>query len=1466
MMIALVVVVVVLGALPSHARRPLRATQAPSSLDRDGDGRIGEADTIRQRYRLAIERLGGDRTPIQPQTMLGRAREVYRRHIARAGSAHALGVAQAGAVSLGPNNGAGRITAVAPNPTDLGTVLVGAAGGGVWKTTDTGVTWTPLTDGIPNLSVGALTYAPSDANIVYVGTGEGGYGIDFIPGIGLLRSDDGGETWSLPDTVVATQFYRINVDPRDPDTLLAATNAGLLRSDTGGATWTTPLAVSAAGGSHSAVPTDVVRSSDDPDHLYAALWCFSACPTGYGRVMASTDNGVTWHPAATGLPTPDSDWSLNRLALALAASNDQILYATFNEGEDEGSGPPVTIYKTTDGGSSWSKISTAPAYLGQQGWYDNTLTVNPTNPSWLVGGGVYYVVSVNGGATWTTRKPSSGSADLPHVDAHDLQWQGNSLWLGCDGGVWRSSDGGSHWIDCNVGLITRQYYALSLDPIHHDRILAGAQDNGTNRRSDTDDGSWTEVLGGDGFECAINPSVPDIQYATIYNTQVFRSLAGGRFVPAEPAFGSDEVTPFITPLTLDATNPSVVYTGTSKVWRSENGGDTWEPLPTEVTNGAWNPSEIWSIATTAADAQVLMVAKNRDLYRSEDGGSTWYATHFGDDGLPSRRVINIEISPFDADVALACLGSTTGPGIYRTTDGGLTWSAAADGLAQFSVQVARWDPADPSVVYAGTDVGLFRSTDGGLSWESYGDGLPAVSIHDIRSLADGSMLRVATHGRGVWGLLLPQSHNRAPVVAITSPSATLTIERGGTATFSATATDPDGDPLSVRWMVTDSWATNDGGSGNGTVSSTLRHTFDIGGSYYATASARDSSGAVGAASVKVVVDDPADSCATPRVLATDSWPQVIQLNNSAARGATSDPAIPCIHDDSDADAGRHATLWFELTPQESGRYSLTTCDGGSDTVLTAWTGAACGPYTAVASGCNDDDELRNCKTARIASHLELDLEAGTTYRFMIGAYSISSVGRYSLTADCLSCASSALDRVYTVPAAAHSDGLNGTHWMTDLNLYNPSQRAASVLAAFLPAGSDNGNAQEVTLTVPAASALDLRDVVKTTFASTGPGAVRFRASGPLLITSRTYNSTAAGTYGQFVRGALENTAIPPGESATLVGLEADSAFRSNIGISNTSDQPAAAEVDLYNASGDLLATHPVSLPAYGWVQETDIYGLEHLDDVSDGFAVVRNTSAAAAVLTYASVVDNSTGDPTFVTPVAAAAPETPVWIAAAAHTTGLKDSLWRSDLELVNTADANTTVTLDYLPADHDNTTPISRQLVLPAKGAQRIQDVLGSLFATTGAGAIRVSVGTGSVIVTSRTFNQAEKGTLGQFIPARAQGEGFGAGDAAVLTQLRRDTDFRTNIGIVNLTGDAIRVTAEYHRADGSTIATTEYDLLPYAFHQHTKAIPGNEDLEGGFAVLTSASPGARFLAYASVVDNATQDPTFVPAAHLGE
>jgi len=1440
-----------------------------ATADPDGDGRVGEETAIRERISAYLEYHGID-GKLDSKARLRRA--LYARKMSRQQSSKTI---QDGSwVNIGPINGAGRASCVAPHPTRTGVILEGAASGGVWKTLDGGTTWYPTMDDLSDLAIGALAWAPSSPDVVYAGSGEGDIlragGTGYIPGIGILRSDDGGDHWVLPgqeSDPVADLFFALNVDPQNADIVFAATEQGLLRSEDGGANWQSLMSSSS---SASFAFTEIQRSASNPDLMYAAQWCYRSCPAGTASVMRSDDRGLTWLPAGAETLPPLTGYS-GRMALALSPSNDQILYlAAYNTAGSSTEDPIAGIYRSDDGGQTWVETALSStirpkSYLGSQGWYDNTIVVNPTDPNIVVAGGIWYVLSTDGGETWTNKNPyQTPSLPLPHVDAHDLQYQGQTLWVGCDGGVWSSTDNGVTWTDRNDGVVTRQYYGMAVDPINRARVLGGAQDNGTNLRRDDDDNTFDTVLGGDGFECAINPMMPDMMYGSIYYTSIYRTTPPSlSFRDISPYYG-DEDAPFITPLALNPKHPNIVFTGAENVYRSDNGGDSWYKLPVDphdVTNGLWSLGKIWAIATTTADVNRIAVSKGSLVYNSSDGGQTWTM------GVVGTTAINLDISPFDPDLVIAAISA----GISRSTDGGSTWTPISEGLPPFNTQVVRFDPTDADIVYAGTDVGLYRSTDAGLTWQPWGDGLPSAPVDDLRILEDGSMLRVGTYGRGFWELTIPRPDNTTPEITITSPSVSSMFAMiGDSLDLQATATDADGDALQIDWYSSLNYSTIASDNGSAPLSSSHRITIDRGGSYRINARVTDARGLQAIQGFSVFVRDAADDCASPHVIPSGGpFPYEIETSNEFAGLQTSDPQLPCVDlDSSSPDAGRQASLWFEFTPQKSGIYSVSTCGSVADTMLSGWTGDACGSYTEIAGACNDDDEQEHCMGPRTDSYLELALDAGETYRFMVGSWAApdgtTQKGQVHFNVDCLDCEEEELQTTM-VPAGAHTNGLSNTFWLTDLQLYNPGSEEVSAELGFLPPETDNSGVEVQEVSIQPGHSTELSDVVGDFLGESGSGAIRIVHSAPLLVTSRTYNTSESGTFGQFVPGSSSvDQTLQPGDSVSLIGLAGNSDFRTNIGCANTSGNAASFNIKLFNASGTLLWDENRDLLPWGWLQIDKVFQKLGLSNITAGSALISNTGTEAPILPYASIIDNNTGDPTYISDTLPAQVNDPVWIGASAHANGVGTSVWRTDLEFMNPGSEDISVSIDLMMRGQDNSSPEERTLNVAAGESTRVEDVLNSLFnLTDGAAALRISVDTGQLLVTSRTYNQADTGTFGQFIPGLPESRATGQAEDMVLMSLRQNENFRTNIGFVNTTGNGIEVQAILFDASGAEISTITQEVAPFSYIQSPLELPAGVVLDGGFARISTTTDGA-FFGFASVIDRGSDDPIFIPAVPI--
>jgi photosystem II stability/assembly factor-like uncharacterized protein len=948
-----------------------------------------ESESIRERILDYLER-HGDNGRIDPEGQRRRVAAEYQRYrkeaAVRARSRPLIGN-PSDWISLGPDNGAGRMTAIAPVPGAPNTVYAGAAGGGVWKTTDGGASWVPLTEGLHDLSVGALAVAPSNPSVVYVGSGEAGGSASFIPGIGLLKSTDGGATWILPDSVLATAFYRILVHPSDANELVAGTSAGGFRSTDGGATWTNVISHADYG-----EISDMVRDSTDPRILYAVTYCpLVQCTFRSAHVLRSADGGLTWSDRSSGLPSSGVSRD-ERTSIAIAQSSPQILYAARGVRDLVVTGDLFShIYKTTDAGLTWTDLASVSGdphnshYMGTQSSYDNVIVVSPTDPNVVFAGGISYLRSTDGGASFGTAFTSTPI----HVDCHDLRYIGSRLWIANDGGI-ATSDDGTTAVARNGGLVTRQFYSLANDPTNRARILAGSQDNGSMQRLDPGT-AWRTVGGGDGIQCAIHPLSPEIAWITIQTAQIRRTRAAGSsvtpsFENVTPPFEPDERIPFYSVARLDPREPNTLYSTSYRLWKSRDGGDTWRPLPTTTTDGSvWSASvTIPAVALPAGDSPLVLVAKGNGVFRSADSGQTWTSGR----GLPNSVVTNVEIDPRDPSTAYACIATTTGPSLFRSGDGGQTWSPSADGLPSFSAQVLRIDPTDSNDLFCGTDVGVFRSTNRGATWTRFGTGLPSSSIHDVQILEDGSLLRVATYGRGIWELVIPPTGNTAPSAAIASPAGPISVLVGVPVEFLGGVSDPDaGDTATGSWFFPDDATSVPLPFGGASV----RHTFWRGGIFPVALSARDSHGARGSAIVMVSVREESDACAAPAVIpGAGPFPYTLAWNDEAGTMESTDPQPSCF-----PGGGRSGSTWFEFTPAVAAGYTFSTCTD-VNTVISIFTGGACGPYTALPLSCptiggpgSDCGIGTTSVTASVA--------AGQTLRILLGGIVDSNVGRVRLT-------------------------------------------------------------------------------------------------------------------------------------------------------------------------------------------------------------------------------------------------------------------------------------------------------------------------------------------------------------------------------------------------------------------------------------------------------------------------------------
>ncbi len=630
----------------------------------------------------------------------------------------------------GEGNAGGRTVSIAPHPTDPNTCYIATASGGIWKTIDGGTNWTPLTDTLATMNHGALAIVTQAPSTLYAGTGEYGSGSD---GDGIFKSSDAGVTWSkvCDDSQIGNQVSSIVVDPLNASNIHATGSNGYWRSTNAGASWTQLQTGSCA---------SVVLDAVNPQNVYVGR--------NAQGIYKSTNGGTSFTKLAGGLPT--SGFSSVYLTICNATPN--VLYAVLL-----GSGGLQGLYRSADSGATWTKKAATPNFP-QYGDYACFVSVDPANANRVFAGGVDpsfsnagVIRTLNGGDTWTDVSEYAGGR--LHPDHHAVAFgPGSVIWTSNDGGIYKSTSGGTTWINLNSTLAAAQIYNLVHHPAQPEKALGGTQDNGTPERTGVTF-TWPQLQIGDGGFSVYDPSVTVNRR---YTTYVYLDIT--RWVNNSPVgitgnWGAD-ATNFIAPLVGDANSPSTLVGGTNRVWRTTNastGAPTWTAISTSANAGggtlnmvAVAPSNSLTIYSGASTGKVF-VTKN---------AATWTDRSAG---LPVGQVSDIIIDPKNPDVAYVSFYNSSGNRILKTANAGANWTNVTGTLpAGVPVTCIEVDFAtSPRTIYAGSGAGLYTSIDEGATWVKNDNSFPNVNINDFFIDHANRTLSAGTYGRGAWRTPLP---------------------------------------------------------------------------------------------------------------------------------------------------------------------------------------------------------------------------------------------------------------------------------------------------------------------------------------------------------------------------------------------------------------------------------------------------------------------------------------------------------------------------------------------------------------------------------------------------------------------------------------------------------------------------------------------------------------------------------------
>lgn len=722
-----------------------------------------------------------------------------RAELAERGISYAAEDESLGAWSpLGPGNVGGRTRALIVDPGSPRTLYAGGVAGGVWKSTDGGLSWTALDDLAANLAIGSLAMDPANSNIVYAGTGEGYYNEDAVRGAGIFKTTDGGLTWRQLPSTDNPAFYYVNdlvVSPKDPRRVYAATRSGVWRSKNGGRSWSRVLSPKVHGGCLDLAlrtdrPTDFLLASCGTREQTAAVWRNEAAERRGGWEKVLTEPGM------------------GRTSLAIAPSDQDVVYALAS------SNVPGTyhwgllgVFRSGDGGKSWSaqvrnttsdKLSRLlltnawfaleecnqdDAAFYNQGWYDNVIAVDPVDPDRVWAGGIDLFRSEDGGKSWGLMSywwaSGEGQKGYVHADQHVLvfhpRYDGRTvktLFVANDGGLFKTQDAlapavrepaevcdpgaaRSEWGSLNNGFGVTQFYYGAPYP-DGATWFGGTQDTGVIRGSESAGlNGWQILVPGDAGYVAVNPDDDQVLYASLTNLAINKSTNGwqdGDYAEATSGIDPEDKFLFVTPFLLDPSDPKRLWTGGAHLWRTDDAAGSWSQASDALSGSAS------TLAVSPSDSDRVLAGTSEGwVHRSSSARASAADTVWPSSRPRKGFVSSVAFDPQDPDVVYATYSSFGGTHVWKSTDGGATWTgidgSGRGALPDLPVNAIAVDPGDSRRLFLATDLGVFLSRDGGATWAVENTGFANVITSWLAVLEGQGKTRTLfafTHGRGAW--------------------------------------------------------------------------------------------------------------------------------------------------------------------------------------------------------------------------------------------------------------------------------------------------------------------------------------------------------------------------------------------------------------------------------------------------------------------------------------------------------------------------------------------------------------------------------------------------------------------------------------------------------------------------------------------------------------------------------------------